>query len=123
MTNEQIKNRIELIVDGTLDSTPKNDYMISRAYADIVIKPIIRELVVDELVSMTRKTSCDHNIGEKDGLLIALWYATGKYASLDSFCDQMGENLFNHCYQLSRDIRDMDFPIYWDEIFDREAKQ
>lgn len=122
MTNEEIKNRIEILVDGTLDSTPKNDYMISRAYADMVIKPIIRELVVDELVSMTRKTSCDHNIGERDGLLIALWYVTGKYASFDSFCDKMSENLFNHCYQLSRDIRDMDFPIYWDEIFDREAK-
>lgn len=93
-------------------------------YAKTVLEPMLTELVVAEVRYQTESTNLADNLFLiKQGMILALWYATYRPIAFDDFYEKVSERLYANCYQLARDVRDEEFPLYWGEIFDREAKQ
>lgn len=124
MTNEQIKNKVATIASILREEIPMNRRPMSWNYVHEVLDPMIAELVVMEVRYQTTSTNIADNLFlNKQGIIIALWYATYRAINYDEFYEKVSERLYANCYQFSREVRDEEFPIYWDEILNMEAKQ
>ena len=124
MTNEQIKNKVETIAMILETEIPMNKSPMSWHYVKTVLEPMLTDLVVTEIRYQSTSTNIADNLFlVKNGMIIALWYATYRSVAYDDFYERVCERLYACCYHFSREIRDEEFPIDWDEIFKREAKQ
>lgn len=124
MTNEQIKNEVRLITETLSNKIPMDMSPMSWNYVREVLEPMLTELVVTEIRYQSTSTNIADNLFLiKQGMILALWYATYRSVAYDDFYEKVSERLYAYCYKFAHDVRDEEFPVDWDEIFDREAKQ
>ena len=126
MTNEQIKNEVEAITAIIREEIPMDRRPMSWNYVHEVLEPMLTDLVVTEIRYRTISSNVADNLFLiKQGMILSLWYATYRSVAYDDFYEKVSERLYANCYRFTREIRDSDdeFPIDWDEIFKREAKQ
>lgn len=124
MTNEEIKIKVETIATFLETEIPMDRRPMSWNYVKVVLEPMLTELVITEVRYQTESTNIADNLFlTKQGIILALWYATYRAINYDEFYEKVSERLYANCYQFARDVRDEEFPIDWNEIAPMEAKQ
>lgn len=124
MTNEEIKIKVETIAMILETEIPMNRSPMSWHYVKTVLDPMLTELVITEVRYQTESTNIADNLFlTKQGIILALWYATYRDIAYDDFYEKVSERLYADCYEFAREIRDEEFPIDWNEIAPMEAKQ
>ena len=122
MTNEQIKKEVEAISAILREEIPMNRKPMSWNYVHEVLDPMVTELVITEIRYQTESTNIAENLFlTKQGIILALWYATYRAINYDEFYEKVSERLYANCYRFARDVRDEEFPIDWNEIAPMEV--
>lgn len=124
MTNDQIKKEVTALAGILKEEIPMNRKPMSWNYVHEVLEPMVIELVITEVRYQTESTNIAENLFlTKQGIILALWYATYRAINYEEFYEKVSERLYADCYKFAREIRDEEFPIDWNEIAPMEAKQ